>query len=143
MPNDNKALATRFFAEVCNGRSMPAADELFAANHVYHDPSSPWVGSGPEGMKQLTSAYHRAFPDAHWAIDEMWECEDTVITRWTGHGTHRGDLTGLAPTGKSVTVAGIWIHRIADARIVESWNIWDTLGMMQQLGAFPARANAA
>ena len=56
---------------------------------------------------------------------------------WTGAGTHDGELMGMPPTGKSVEIAGITIDRIADDKIAESWTCFDTLGMMQQLGAIP------
>ena len=131
----NQSIVARYFNEVCNQRKLAVADEIFVAGHVYHDPSSPWVGNGPEGQKELVAVYQAAFPDAHWKVEAMYETGDTVVTRWTGTGTHRGDLQGLAPTGKSVQVAGVWIQRLADGKIVESWNIWDTYGMMQQLGA--------
>lgn len=137
---DNKALVRRFFEEVCNERKLGVAGELFSADHIYHDPSSPSIGPGPEGMKQLMSTYHVAFPDSHWDIDDMLVTEDgeTVVTRWTGSGTQTADLPGLPATGRKARVAGIWMHRIAGGKIVESWNVWDTLGMLQQLGVVPA-----
>ena len=138
MSNDAAlALVKRFFDEVCNGRKLDVADQLFSATHVYHDPQSP-TGPGPQGMNQVIAAYHQGFADAHWTIDEMIPAgEGTVVTRWTGSGTHSGELLGIAPTRKPVKVPGIWIHRIAAGKIVESWNCWDTLGMLQQLGAVP------
>ncbi len=139
--DESRAIAHRFFEECCNGRNLEIADELFATEHRYHDPSSPSIGSGPEGMKQLLSTYLRAFFDIHWDVDDMFVAEGggKVVTRWTGHGTHTADLEGIPPTGKRATVQGIWIHRIAGNKIVESWNIWDTLGMLQQLGIIPSR----
>jgi steroid delta-isomerase-like uncharacterized protein len=136
---ENKALTLRFFNEVCNGRKLDVADELFAAGHTYHDPFIPNVAPGPEGMKQVISTYHVAFSDAHWAVEEQIATEDTVVTRWTGSGTHNGDLNGIAPTGKHGAAQGIWIHRIAGGKIVESWNIWDNLGLLRQIGviSFP------
>jgi steroid delta-isomerase-like uncharacterized protein len=135
----NKTLVHRFFAEVCNGRKLDVAEELFSADHTYHDPASPGIGPGPEGMKQLIGAYQTGFGDATWTVQETMEAgQDTVVTRWTGSGTHSGVLMGIAPTGKKVNVPGIWIHRIAGGRIVESWNVWDTLGMLQQLGVVPS-----
>src|ERR1017187_1085907 len=107
MPNTNAALATRYFEELCNARKLEVADEIFAAHHIHHDPSSPWVGAGPGPMKQLVSIYQTGFPDAHWRIDAMYSAGDTVIARWTGTGTHHHDLAGIAPTGKSVNVAAI------------------------------------
>lgn len=140
MSTANKALVTRFFEEMCNGRKLDVANQIFAPSHLYHDPQSP-TGPGPEGMKQVIATYHKGFADAHWTIDEMtFAGDDTVVTRWTGSGTHSGDLLGIAPTGKKVKVPGIWIHRISAGKIAESWNCWDTLGMLQQLGIVPAMA---
>ncbi len=62
---------------------------------------------------------------------------DKVVSRWTAHGTHQGALMGIAATGKHVTVTGITIDRIARDQVVESWTIFDALGMLQQLGVVP------
>jgi predicted ester cyclase len=63
---------------------------------------------------------------------------DSVVTRWTGRGTHTGDLHGgISATGKKAVVQGIWINRLSNGKIVESWNAWDALGMLQQLGIVP------
>jgi len=145
MSEQNIQLSRRFFEDVCNKRQRAVADVLFAGNHVYHDPSSPWVGSGPGGMKDLIGTYHNAVNDAHWDVHSMIAAGDIVVTRWTGRGTHTGDLMGIAPTHRKVSVDGIWMHRIADGRIAESWNCWDMLGLLQQLGVVPVMgvANAA
>ncbi len=141
----NQSIVARYFDEMCNARQLDAAAEIFAPGHSYHDPSSPWVGPGPEGMQQLVSAYQSAFPDAHWQVEEMIVADESVVARWTGTGTHRGELSGIAPTGRSVNVAGVWIFRLSGGKVAESWNVWDTFGMMQQLGVAPAvgRAGAA
>jgi steroid delta-isomerase-like uncharacterized protein len=143
MSEKNKAIVTRFFAELCNGRNLAVADELIAAGHTYEDPASPGVGAGPAGMKDFLSVYHRAYPDAHWTIDQMYAVDDTVITLWTGRGTQNGELLGIAPTGRSAVVKGVWIHRIADGKIVHSTDVWDALGMLRQLGVVPEMAQAA
>ena len=138
----NKNLVHRFFDEMCNQRKLDIADELFAANHVSHDPQTP-TGPGPAGMKQVISTYQSAFPDAHWTVFETIASGDQVITRWQGKGTQKKELNGIPATGKSVAVEGIWIHRFANNKIVESWNVWDTLGMLQQLGVVPAMAESS
>ncbi len=135
--DQNKTLVRRFFDEMCNGRKLGIAEELFAANHVYHDPQTP-TGAGPEGMKQVIATYQTAFPDAHWDVQEMIAAEnDLVVTRWIGSGTDKVGLMGIPATGKSLRVEGIWMHRIAQNKIVESWVVWDTLGMLQQMGVVP------
>ena len=143
MSAENKALVDRFFEEMCNGRKLALANEIFAANHAYHDPANAWVGAGPEGMQQVIAAYHGAFGDAHWSADETLLAGDRVITRWTGTGTHTGNLQGIAPTGKKVRITGIWMNRIAGGKIAESWNAWDALGILQQIGVVPALGKSA
>jgi steroid delta-isomerase-like uncharacterized protein len=133
----NKALSRRFFDEVCNGRQQAVADELFTADHQYHDPASPGTPAGPAGMKQLTSTYYTAFRDARWTVNEVIAVDDTVVTRWTGTGTQTAELMGIPPTNRRVSVDGIWVHRVRNGRIAESWNVWDALGMLQQLGVVP------
>lgn len=138
----NQTLVRRFFDEMCNQRKLNIADELFASNHVYHDPQTP-TGPGPEGMKQVISIYQAAFPDARWSVLETIGAGDDIITRWKGTGTQKMELQGIPATGKFVAVEGIWIHRFKNNKIAESWNAWDTLGMLQQLGIVPVMEHAA
>jgi predicted ester cyclase len=63
---------------------------------------------------------------------------DKVVTRWIERGTHQGELMRIAPTGNQVRVDRITISRIEDGKIVEEWEMYDALGMMQQLGAIPS-----
>ena len=134
---DKFKVARRFVDEVCNGRKLAIAEEIFSADHVYRDPGSPGIGKGPTGIKDLIGTYHRGVNDARWEVHSMIHASDTVIMRWTGSGTHTGELLGIPPTNRKVRVDGIWMLRIVDGKIVESWNSWDTLGLLQQLGVVP------
>jgi predicted ester cyclase len=62
--------------------------------------------------------------------DEMWV--HSVFT-----GTHTGDFAGIAPTGKSVTMAMMDRVRVRDNKAIEHWGVSDDLGMMTQLGVVP------
>ena len=136
----NAAIARRWFDDVCNGRNRAAANEIFTADHRLQDPSSPGVPDGPEGMANLAAVYYTAFGDACWTITEMVATDDTVVTRWTGAGTHTRELNGIPPTNKRVTVPGIHYMKFRNGKIAESYNVWDTLGMLQQLGVVPQMA---
>jgi predicted ester cyclase len=57
------------------------------------------------------------------------------VTRKVFHGTHRGELMGIAPTGRAVQIEVIDIVRVRDGQIVDHWNVVDRLGLLQQLGA--------
>jgi predicted ester cyclase len=51
-----------------------------------------------------------------------------------------GEINGIPPTGKKVSVSAISIHQMRDGKIAETWEVWDTLGFLQQLGVVPAMA---
>jgi predicted ester cyclase len=57
-----------------------------------------------------------------------------VVTCLSSRGTHRGELWGIAPTGREAEVSSVSTNRIEGGKIVEHWTCADRLGMMQQLG---------
>jgi len=145
MTTTSKETSRRVFEEVWNNQNLAAIDQLMAQNYVHHDPQSPNVPSGIEGYKQFVRQYLSAFPDLQMNIDEQVSEGDTVVIRWTATGTHKGNLPPLPPTGKTIKVTGITVARLSNGKFVESWNNWDALGLLQQLGAVPleTRGHAA
>jgi steroid delta-isomerase-like uncharacterized protein len=136
----NKAQARRFFEEVFSQGKMEVINEIVAPNHVNHGPGSmPGLPDGPEGTKQFVSFYRKAFPDTHFTVDEQIAEGDRVVTRWTAHGTQKGEMPGIPVTGRGATVSGVTVDRFANGKIVESWGIFDQMGMMQQLGVIPSQ----
>lgn len=133
---ENKAMLRRNCEEILNKGDLAVADEIFAANYVYHG-SGGQEFKGPEGFKQLTTMLRTAFPDLHFTIEDMVAEGDKVAHRLTLRGTHKGDLMGIAPTGKQVTTTAITISRFVGGKEVEAWSNMDMLGMMQQLGVAP------
>ena len=133
----NVAVVKRFIDEMCNGRKLNLASEFYSSTHAFHDPSAP-AGPGPEGVKSVIATYQQAFDGATWTIRDIIPAGEHVVLRWTGSGTHTGELQGIPPTGKQVAVDGIWLFKFSGGKIVESWNHWDSLGLMQQLGVVPS-----
>jgi predicted ester cyclase len=82
--------------------------------------------------------YRGAFPDGHTTVEDSIAEGDKVAYRWTFRGTHRGELMGILPTERQVTITGITVDRISGGKIEEEWNNFDQLGMLQQLGVAPA-----
>jgi predicted ester cyclase len=134
---DIKALVRRLYEEVFNRGNLSTVDELLAANYIDHT-ALPGTSPGPEGLKQFTSMFHAAFPDLHFTIEDLIAEGDTVVVRQTYRGTHKGDLMGISPTGKQVTITSIDIGRFADGKLVEHWGATDSLGLLQQLGVVPS-----
>jgi steroid delta-isomerase-like uncharacterized protein len=138
MSAENETLVRRFFEEFCNQRRGEVADELIADDYVSHGPQAP-PAEGPDGVRARVGVYQDAV-DGHWEVEEMFSAGDRVVARWTGTGTHRGELMGIDPTGKPIEVEAISVFRIADGKIAEEWTVWDALGLLQQVGAVPAPA---
>ena len=136
----NKEIVRRLGVEPWEG-NLGVIDELVAPDYVGHDPAQPEM-HGPEGIKGFITGYLAGFPDGRITIDGQFAEGDMVATRWTGRGTHQGELMGIPPTGKQVTVSGITVSRVKNGKVVEEWSNWDTLGMLQQLGVVPAMAGA-
>jgi len=134
MSDANKKVVRRLFEEVWNKGNLPVADELFAENYSHHDSSTPEFGRGPASEKKRANLYRTAFPDVRLTVEDIIAEGETVTARWSCKGTHKGDLSGIAPTGKQFTISGISIARFTNGKMVEGWVNWDALGLMQQLG---------
>lgn len=128
----NKELVHRAVAAFNLG-DWDAVDRLFAADYVDHDPSRPDLPPGPAGVKQAWAA----FPDLEATIEDLVADGDKVAVRGSIRGTHGGDLMGMPPTGRRVTVTLIDVNRIAGGKLAERWAETDTVGLLQQLGAMP------
>ena len=86
--------------------------------------------------------YRNAFPDVQMHVEDQVAEGDMVVTRWIASGTHQGEVMGIAPTGNRVTMAGTNIERVVNGKIEETWDNYDALGMMQQIGAIPSPEEA-
>src|SRR5258708_5080664 len=134
---DNKALVSRYFHAAWNQGNPAVIDDLFAANFHHHNPGVPDGGSR-EGFKQFNAVFPSPFPDLRITQDDVIPQGSQVWTPFPPHGTHQGELQGIAPTGKPMTVTGIETMRLSGGQIVEGWVEFDQLGMLQQLGVIPA-----
>ena len=128
----NKAIRRQAY-EAVNQKNLDALDEVTASDVINHS-ARPGQAPGLEGVKQLFSSLHAAFPDFRIDVEDMIAEGDKVVARVTGSGTHQGEFMGIAPTGNRVELSAIDIARIAEGKIVEHWSNSDQLGMMRQLG---------
>jgi steroid delta-isomerase-like uncharacterized protein len=135
MATSDEAVVRRFYEEMNNDRKLDLAGELFTNDHEFHDPQVP-TAQGPQGVADSVRVYQESV-DGHWQIEDLFSAGDKVVVRWTGSGTHNGELNGIPPTGKPIKVDAITIHRMAGGKIAETWEVWDTLGLLQQIGVVP------
>ena len=132
--DSNEALVSRIADDIWNRGDLDVCDEVMAAGAKYHGPHMPNGEGDRESWKQAIGMYRAAFPDSHVTFEAFHPFEEGIVGRWSATATHNGSLPGLEPTGKKISIGGIIIYRIADGKIVESWEQLDMLGMWQQLG---------
>jgi steroid delta-isomerase-like uncharacterized protein len=137
---ENKA-AVRRFNEAFNAGDLDGAIAVFAPNAVVHNSGAP-DPLNLEGFKQFGGVFLAAFPGGKLTIEDMISAGDKVVARVTYRGAHTGDLMGISPTGKQVTVSAMTIDQFANGKIVETWRLFDQLGMLQQLGVLPGPETA-
>jgi steroid delta-isomerase-like uncharacterized protein len=130
--------ARRLLEEVWNHLAFDKVDELVGPGFTLHDPQKPLGGDSREILIETIRYYRTVFPDLLMNIEDAFAVGERAAVRWVATGTHQGTLRGEPPTGRAIHVTGMTILRFADGKIVETWDNWDTLGLMQQLGLLPA-----
>jgi predicted ester cyclase len=92
---------------------------------------------GVEGLTEMVERYRSAISGLTVEIEHQFTEGDYVASRYTIHGTHTGELMGAPASGNDVAFSGITVSRCRDGKLVEEWEITDTLGLLRQVGALP------
>jgi len=132
---ENKAVIRRLIEEAFNKGNMAVVDECTAADFVHHGAALEL--KGPELIKQLVTILRTAFPDLHFTIDDIVAEGDMVAHRFTYRGTFKGEMSGIAPTGKQFTQTAAAFTRFVGGKQAEAWQYGDSLSFYQQLGVTP------
>ena len=135
-PEENIALAKRYWAEVWTAGGEAAVPDLLTDDEIHH-----WGVSGTtEGHApfiERLKLFLEAFPDFAIRVDDAFADHNLVVTRWTATGTHEGAWLGIAPTGNAVEYTGMQIFRIECGKIAESWGEANHLSLLRQLEGLP------
>jgi steroid delta-isomerase-like uncharacterized protein len=131
---DNVALMRRWFQEVWNEGRVQTIYDLLDENISGWGQDVPGVEiRKPADFVALYNRLHGAFPDMKITVEDGFGADDKVVVRWSGVMTHTGDHLGMPATNRKVRITGITIARIANGKIVQGWDNWDQLALMQQV----------
>jgi len=134
MSHLHRILIERYFAELFNQGRVDLVDVLLHPDYVNHSPGSPDLPAGRDGVRRVVQMLRTAFPDLHYAIEDLVVGPDAVAARTTMTGTHLGPFFGVPATGKAIRVAQFTIEHIRDGRIVAHHRLTDELALHRQLG---------
>ncbi len=134
----NKAVVRRFW----NHFNQAAWDELAASvtpTFVHHlnERRMNWAEFHNNSQKFL-----QIVPDCQFTIEDIFAEGEKVVVRLSGAGTHLGPYADLPPTGASVTLFGMYIHRLADIQIAEGWGSFDLAAFCARIGRAKAAPSA-
>jgi serine phosphatase RsbU (regulator of sigma subunit)/ketosteroid isomerase-like protein len=119
----NMALARRFLEALVKG-DLDAVDEMLAPDFVNHSELLSVQAPDREGVKWTIAQYTAAFSNASIHFEDQVAAGDKVVSRCIVRATHdRGELMGLAPTGREMAFMPVFIHRIVEGKIAEQWSI--------------------
>lgn len=117
-----------------NNGDLSAADDAFAAKCVIHINGSSEPNMKLTDFKEMLKGMLAAFPDLHFTIEDQVVAGDMYTTRWIAEGTNTGSFGNIPPTGKRIRINGLILDRVVNDKVIERWEQWDQMGMMQQLG---------
>jgi steroid delta-isomerase-like uncharacterized protein len=134
-----KQLVRRYYDEVWSKGNLALVDELMTADYVNIDPATPGTRlEGREAFKQLVKTLRGAFQEMKMTITAQHVDGDVVVTEWSAHAFHRGELNGIPPTGKEGTTTGVTVSTLVGGRIAEDRAIWDLFGLLRRVGVIPS-----
>src|SRR5215208_2080786 len=120
---ENMALARRFMEARVKG-DVDALEAMLPPDFVSHTKLLPEEEPGREGVIWAAAQVAGAISNASVLVEDQVAANDKVVTRFTVHSTHdRGEIMGLAPSGREMTNRVILIHRIVEGKIAEEWGI--------------------
>jgi steroid delta-isomerase-like uncharacterized protein len=126
------------FVETANRGDLQAAVESHAPDCLVHYPGLPTMNMA--AWTPFFLSYFAAFPDMQIHVNpaEAIIEGNRMAGPYTITGTQTGDFMGMPATGKQISVFGINIFHVRDGKIIEEWDLNDSLSMLRQLGVIPA-----
>jgi steroid delta-isomerase-like uncharacterized protein len=140
MPNP-ESIAREMFDAV-NRNDMATFKSFLHPEYSYRGPDGQ-VQRGPDAGVAVVQMYRSAFPeDLNADVQRIYSSGDTAIVEFIGKGTHKGDLAGIAPTGRKVEMPVITVLEMRDGKVHTEREYMDSAYLMQQLGVVLAQAPA-
>jgi uncharacterized protein (TIGR02246 family) len=134
MPLDPKKEAfVKKIVGVYNGHKVEAFDEILTDDCVLVRNGAE--ASGKQAIKEVLAKLYKAFPDIEYEIDDVLVAGDKLALRWSGHGTHKGDYFGIAPTNREASYDGITLYELKGDKIARIWVSTNIFGLLRDLGA--------
>jgi steroid delta-isomerase-like uncharacterized protein len=129
----HRDIARRWFEEVWNQRRDATVRVLLAKDAVAHMEGGDFVG--PDRFLETRTALLTAFPDVRVEVEDVVADGDRAVVRWSAVAHHKGELLGIAPSGRAVAFRGMTWMLFENGKIVEGWDAWNLGGLLNDCRA--------
>lgn len=133
MSAENKQILRRFFHDVLERGDLGVLEGLVAPTFVDHQPA-PGQGSGVEGVRQFVTAVREGLSDLRVDVEHLIAEGELVASVVNVRGKHTGNLMGMPPSGKDVTMRIADVVRVQHGKVVERWGVEDMSGLGMPTG---------
>lgn len=110
-------------------------DSNFTRDVVMH--SSPTDIVGIDSARAYYANYLTGFSDITFTIKDVFGQGDKLVKYWNFKGKHTGPFFGIPATGKTISLDGVTLVRMAGGKIAEERDFVDNMDLMTQLGQLP------
>jgi|SRR5690554_2797588 len=117
----SKKVVREYIAAICKDKSEETIDKYVTDRH----------------LKGHIIIFETGLPGYQFIAQDMIAEGNKVTVRLLAEGYHKGELFGMAPTGKKVKIEGIIIYELDNNKIVNHWMQVDSVGLMEQIGTLP------
>ena len=120
-----------------NSHNVERAAQFYAPDYVGNDIGQSSDHRGRDGLRSFLTGYLTAFPDLQFLADETLIDGNRVALVWTAHGTHRGTILRIPPTGRTISVRGVSLLTIENQRVKRAVYFWDAAELLRAVGLLP------
>lgn len=135
-PEDIMNLIERVCA-MWNTRNLSLAPELYTADYCGLDITTQHQVDGLAGVVRQLERIHHAFPDLQLSAGETVFENQRAAVSWRAHGTHRGIVMNIPPTGQTVQINGVSFLTFENGKISQAVHLWDMAAMLRIFGLLP------
>lgn len=128
----NKAIVRRFLSGIWNYEKLQTLDEVLSPEYLFHGPTGDIVGAA--AFRDAMASELEAYNDLYNRVDEELAEDDKVLVRYTTWFTPHGEFMGAYPTGRTVTLSCMCVNRVADGKVVETWEAFDRRAYLRDIG---------
>jgi len=133
------ATVAREYLDAWNRRDWTRFRAMMHADYSYTGADGKATVGADAGIA-VAQMFANAFPDGRIEVERAYAAGDVAVIEFTGHGTHRGQFMGIAPTNRRMTLPVCNVLEVRDGKIRSEREYMDMLFLVQQLGAAPVAA---